>query len=157
MPVEMGGWGFNIQLFPAYKERVVGSLVTAEQVRGYVERQAEQWLDSCGYDQPFTCGGKVQRLYGASSIQVSWGEWGPEHITVPGNACGLDIHRYYSSRAPQGGKLLVSHNVDTMQQATLLLIVFTSISDIVSSLYDTNTEEVRSHAEKTTGVEGEGI
>jgi hypothetical protein len=30
-------------------------------------------------------------LWTDRDIRVEWGEWGPEHISVPGNACALDI------------------------------------------------------------------
>ncbi len=65
-------------------------------------------------------------LYGEHEIRVSWGTWGIEHITVPGNACGLDIDKGYHS--PRNGRILVPHNIDNFQQVILLLTVFTTLA-----------------------------
>jgi hypothetical protein len=42
---------------------------------------------------------------------------------VPGDACGLDIDCGHP--APKDGRVLVPHNVDSRDQAMLLIVVFT--------------------------------
>lgn len=132
----MGGWGFGIELWPAWKEAVARRSLTQEQVNTAVESLGRQWLDGCGFNQifdPDNCGFERDKakppgpnatpMYEPNlHLRVDWGEWGPEHITVPGNACGLDISR--GAGGPIGGMCLYPHNVDSMQQAMLLLIVF---------------------------------
>ncbi len=101
------------------------------------------WLDGCGFDQIFdpnedpmdkwrskNLGEKrklspeARPLYQPNSeLRIQWGEWGPEHITVPGDACGLDIDRCYPS--PPDGRALLPHNIDSIKQSMLLLVVFT--------------------------------
>ena len=54
---------------------------------------------------------------------------GPEHITVPGNACGLDVDQGLG--APRDGKVLQPHNIDSSNQVILLLTVFTTIADLI--------------------------
>ncbi len=56
------------------------------------------------------------------ALRVNWGEWGPEHITVPGNACGLDIDNRFGT--PKDGRILQPHNIDTWGQKQLFLITF---------------------------------
>jgi len=60
---------------------------------------------------------------------VAWGEWGPEHISVPGNACGLDLDD--GIWAPRGGRILLPHNVDSIAQSHLLLAVFLFFADVL--------------------------
>jgi hypothetical protein len=63
------------------------------------------------------------------SVRVTWGEWGVEHLTVPGNACGMDISKGIS--APQGGRVLLPHNVDCMRQCSLLIHLFLDLIEIL--------------------------
>lgn len=63
-------------------------------------------------------------------VMMRWGEWGLENIAVPGNACGLDISD--DPGAPLDGKLLLPHNVDSLSQKYLLLIVFTWFADCMA-------------------------
>lgn len=121
---DMGGFGFEIQLWPAWKEAVSRRGLTQDNVQRLIQHSGRQWLDACGYDNKWTNDGKEDYLYKPeSAIRVRWGEWGPEHITVPGNACGLDI--YSGINRPDDGICLSPHNIDSMQQAFLLLLVFT--------------------------------
>lgn len=115
--IGMGGYGFNIKLWPAFKEAVAFSGLTQDRVDGAINSLGKEWLVCCGWDS------LAKGYRPTSAIRVSWGEWGPEHITVPGNACGLDIDRCPLG-APPGGQVLVPHNVDCWNQVNLLLIVF---------------------------------
>ena len=128
----MGAWGFGIKLFPEFKEMVLKSQITKEQAWTAVENMGRFWLDGCGYDNIFEYDNIKRPLYEPNkALIVQWGEWGPEHISVPGNACGLDLYDGISS--PRNGKILVPHNIDCMSQAMLLLIVFTWFAETIQS------------------------
>lgn len=140
--IEMARCGFCIHLWPEWKEATARRALTMEQVNTAVLKMGNVWLDGCGFNQMYDpdkdpmaeweekhlgkrpkLGPNARRLYEAgNSLRVQWGEWGPEHITVPGNACGLDIDR--GIMCPPRGKTLVPHNVDSINQAHLLLVVF---------------------------------
>lgn len=142
----MSGAGFNVQLFPSWREAVAEhDYLNQQTVNESVKNMGRFWLDSCGYSEifdPDNCGFEkdptnppgpnARPLYEPqSSIRIRWGEWGPEHITVPGNACGLDISDgiFAPYAARERGKVLVPHNVDSKDQALLLLIIFTWFAD----------------------------
>jgi hypothetical protein len=81
--------------------------------------------DNCGFDEDKSLppGPNARPFYTPGhDLRVTWGEWGPEHMTVPGDACGLDISD--SIYRPLDGMVLSPHNVDTMKQAMLLVVVF---------------------------------
>jgi len=124
--IDMGRCGFAVKLYPAWKEAVAAYRLMGtneplgqKHVNHVIEVMGKAWLDGCNfrghYDPP------------RHFLRVSWGEWGPEHITVPGNACGLDLDDGIGK--PRGGKILQPHNVDSIQQAHLLLVVFTYFAD----------------------------
>lgn len=132
----MSGAGFSIQLWPKWKEAVSQSQLTQGNVNHAISTMGRMWLDNCGFNaifDPDNCGAFEKRnskpgprarpMYQENiDLMVKWGEWGPEHINVPGNACGLDIDSGFG--APPEGKVLHPHNVDTIRQAHLLLVVF---------------------------------
>ena len=122
--IDLNKWGFGIKLFPGFKELVSKSEITQDAVYRAVENMGRSWLDGCGFDHNFEYDGEKSKLYRPNQdLRVQWGKWGPEHITVPGNACGLDLDNGIT--APKNGRNLSPHNVDSMKQAMLLLIVFT--------------------------------
>jgi hypothetical protein len=121
--ISLGCWGFSILLFPRFKEIILTSEIDDCMVSNAIENMGRFWLDGCGYNSPFSHDGVVESLYEPRSIRVSWGEWGPEHISVPGNACSLDLNDGLGK--PPGGRILVPHNIDSMSQAMLLIMVFT--------------------------------
>ena len=133
----MGRHGFQINLHPKWKGLVAAGGISQKEVDHVIKDQGNDWLDACGYDKLYHEEGdpddgepgKVRRSYEArSSIRVHWGEWGPEHITVPGSACGLDISRHGIGN-PLRGPSLVPHNVDSWRQVQLLLIIFTFFAE----------------------------
>lgn len=143
----MNGWAFQIQLYPSWPEAVAASQLTQGRVNEGIANMGRKWLDACGYDaifDPDNCGAfKEDKPPGPSahplydprtSIRVQWGEWGPEHITVPGSACGLDISDSIGSPrvGTQRGRVLLPHNIDSSCQAMLLLVVFTWFADSVT-------------------------
>jgi hypothetical protein len=144
----LGRCGFSILLYPAWRAAVEKSGLTQQIVSGVIQTYHRYWLDGCGYNAMFDpdqspmakweernlgktpkLGPNARPLYGPHEIRVAWGEWGPEHISVPGNACGLDIDD--SIGAPRGGRELTPHNIDSFGQVMLLLTVFTFFADHV--------------------------
>lgn len=133
----MGGHGFCIHLMPQFKEAVAAAELTQELVDQAIKKFEPDWLAKTGYGalfDPDNCGhlaekhaipGPQTRLLHAGSVRVSWGEWGPEHISVPGSACGLDVQRDGFGCVFPGGVMLSPHNVDGWCQVNLLLIAFT--------------------------------
>lgn len=139
--IDMGRCGFGIDLHPSWKEAVAAcDWLGQPQVNEGIKNMHRAWLDGCGFnsiydpdnsgfdrDKNKKPGPNARPLYDVHSIHVRWGEWGPEHITVPGNACGLDIDRGFGGFL--GGMSLVPHNVDSIAQAHLLLVVFTFFAE----------------------------
>lgn len=145
--IAMSRCNFSIQLFPAWREEVKRFDKTQADINRAVGKLARAWLDGCGFDamydpeeedaldrwkaelqgEPRKLSKSAQKLYTERDVRVTWGEWGPEHITVPGNACGLDLDSGIG--APCGGKVLNPHNIDTLSQVILLLTVFTWFAD----------------------------
>lgn len=138
---EMSGCGFNIRLFPAWKDAIASRGLTQELANNAIESMGRLWLDSHGYDKMYDPdasgwdqerkgykpGPNARKMYEPrTALRMKWGEWGPEHLTVPGNACGLDIDTGICLGVirPKGGVLLTPHNVDCLQQASLLLTIF---------------------------------
>ncbi len=133
----MGGHGFCIKLYPEWQKLVANRNLTQENVDTAMSKMGRIWLDSCGYGaihDPDNCGIEKDAKKPAGpdarplhrpgmDLRVTWGGWGPEHITVPGNACGLDIGR--GIEMPRGGRILQPHNIDNTSQKLLLLVVFT--------------------------------
>ena len=145
---QMSGAGFCIHLWPEWKEAVARWSKDQAAINTAIGRLHRGWLDGCGFDAIFDpnedpldkwkrekagaarqYSKEARPLYDEHSIQVSWGEWGPEHINVPGNACGLDIDKGYS--CPHDGRILGPHNVDSIAQAHLLLVIFTWFADCI--------------------------
>lgn len=76
------------------------------------------WLENHGFDPELFI----------FKLRIQWGEWGPEHLSVPGNACGLDID-WQGMGKPVGGAILTPHNVDSITQASLLLTMFSFVAN----------------------------
>lgn len=125
--IAMGRCGFTIHLFESWREAVKVSQLDQEKVDLLIHNMHRQWLDGCGFEKTVKRGPEYP-VYSEHSIRVTWGEWGPEHITVPGDACGLDLDRGLFSRE---SRRLSPHNVDRLNQVVLLLVVFTTIADCV--------------------------
>lgn len=116
---EMGGAGFSIALFPAWKEAVAQSGIDQANIDHLIKNVGPRWLKDHQFDGELS-------LY---KLRIQWGEWGPEHLSVPGNACGLDIDSMGIGK-PSGGAILTPHNVDSLWQASLLLTMFVHIADL---------------------------
>lgn len=115
----MNGAGFSIELFPEWKIEVKKVGLSQENIDNVIAKMGKYWLESHGFKGD---------LYSYRDIRVSWGEWGPEHISVPGNACGLDIYMN-SPFGPKNGSILSPHNVDSLSQASLLLTIFLFVAN----------------------------
>lgn len=141
--ITMGAHAFSIDLSPAWVEAVAASGMTQEFVDRHIALMGNDWLSVCGWnsyydpdnsgvwaDRDLPPGPRAVRSPDYRSIRVNWGEWGPEHITVPGNACGLDIGSEFACLF-HGGRQLDPHNIDCWAQKQLLLIVFTELAESV--------------------------
>ena len=143
--ITMSAHGFAVDLSPEWREAVGKSGLGQAEIDSYLRNAGRQWLDCAGYDawyDPDNCGAwadpkkprgpNARKMYEpCRDMRVMWGEWGPEHITVPGNACGLDIDRHTFGSLYHEGRMLQPHNVDSLKQKYLLLIVFTQIAESV--------------------------
>lgn len=147
LDLDMGGYGFVIKLWPKFQGMVAGSDLDQQKADRVIQGLGRSWLDACGFDQMYDPdnyghrreekppGPNAEPLYRPErDIRVSWGEWGLEHISVPGNACGLDIEK--GTSAPPGGRVLLPHNVDHWGQVQLLLIAFTWFANTLSLTTD---------------------
>ncbi len=120
---EMNGAGFAIVLKPEIKEAVRKSGIKQENVDFWINTAGRKYLKYHGYN---IADDASVNFY----IRISWGEWGIEHITVPGNACGLDLGSG-TCFVNEGEKVLQPHNVDNLKQASLLLAVFVAFAEIL--------------------------
>lgn len=141
--ISMGRHGFIIDLHPSVKDMVAKSWIDQEKIETMLDRLGRIWLDRAGYDRifdPDNCGmdadekappgPNARPAYQPNKeLRVDWGEWGLEHINVPGDACGLDIDRSSFGCAFKGGTRLVPHNMDSWSQKYLTLITFTEIME----------------------------
>lgn len=148
---QTSGAGFHIQLWPEWKGLVVESGIGQANCDNAIESMGRTWLDGCGFDAMYDpdqspddrwkkkkMGPNARPLYDPrTSLRVKWGEWGAEHIDVPGNACGLDVDDHALSR-PENGIVLLPHNVDSIKQAHLLLVIFTFFADCLIGTHELN-------------------
>jgi hypothetical protein len=148
--MQMSSAGFCIALWPEWREAVARFNKTQSEINTVIEHCGRAWLDGCGFDamfdpdtnpmdqweakhlgKPIKYGPNARPLYEPkNALRVQWGLWGPEHITVPGDACGLDLDTS-SIMCPKGGRRLTPHNVDNIRQAHLLLVVFTCFAESI--------------------------
>jgi hypothetical protein len=151
---QMSGAGFHIQLWPEWKVLVAESGLTQEKCNTAIENVGRAWLDGCGFNAMYDpdqspddrfnkkkMGPNARPLYEPrTALRVKWGEWGSEHIDVPGDACGLDLDDRDFVR-PKNGAVLLPHNVDSIKQAHLLLVVFTFFADCIIGTHKCNKIE----------------
>lgn len=142
--IDMGVHGFCIHLSQEWKAAVATSKLSQESVDRIILAYGRTWLDCAGFNRVFdpdNCGWEadsslppgpnVRHIHEPrSAIRVKWGEWGPEHISVPGNACGLDLDRGFGN-VFKNGQALTPHNIDGLSQKYLLLMVFTHFAEII--------------------------
>lgn len=157
--ISMSAHGFAIDLSADFRAAVELANLDQENVNRHIESMGRTWLDATGFGgfhdpddhrlpihrerNPLPPGPNARPLYSHREIRVSWGEWGPEHISVPGNACGLDIDRSPGFSVFEIGTeraSLYPHNVDSLFQKYLLLIVFTELAESVLVLARSNIE-----------------
>lgn len=133
----LGNHGFCIDLHPSYKDYVLRSGITQDKIDFYIKNEGNRWLDCLGYNGTYNSIDELgntqqKRIYEvSSSIKVEWGEWGLEHILVPGNACTLDLEKDPLASSFKLGARLEPHNIDSWSQKNLMLLIFTQISDLV--------------------------
>lgn len=123
-PSTGSGHNFTIILTPRWKELVSKSLLNQEKIDEIVAVIGPHILAYNDID--------VSKIDNINYwIRIDWGEWGPEHITIPGNACGLDID--LSLPGIDGEVSLTPHNIDTLNQASMILTLFLQIANHLES------------------------
>lgn len=145
--IQMGRWGFGIKLWPGWKEAVALAKLDQTKVDTVIKNLGRSWLYGCGYGKLSESGDGKSPLYPTYMIRVTWGQWGIHHLTVPGDACGLDISD--SIGGPRDGKMLGPHNIDSMCQAMLLLCVFTWFADLVICEADDSYDDLNKPQNKS--------
>lgn len=141
--IQTGHHGFSIDLSPEWPALVAASGITDNKVAVHIQNLGDTWLAACGWTSwfdPDNCGHTADttkppgpnayRSPNWREIRLRWGLWGIEHLSVPGNACGLDID-HSAWCLFRGGVSLVPHNIDSWAQKQLLLIVFTEIAESI--------------------------
>lgn len=121
----MGGAGFSIILTPEWRDAVSKSEINQEGINNLIEILGNKILEGHGRNP-------MEKHMLPYYLRVIWGEWGPEHITVPGNACGLDIDTHCIG-CLDGEIALTPHNVDSVSQASMILTIFVQIAEILES------------------------
>lgn len=122
---EMGGAGFAIILTPKWKEAVSQSNINQEKMDNLIRNMGNYILKGHRREA-------VEEYMLPCYLKVVWGEWGPEHITVPGNACGLDIDTRCPGCRPDE-VALTPHNIDSVYQASMILTLFIKIAEFLES------------------------
>lgn len=115
----MNGSGFTIELLPEWKERISKSEITADKAQNMINRFTPLWLENHGYNL---------ELHKYGSIKFIWDDdWGIRSLSVPGNACGLDLGS--GMGLVNGGMALEPHNIDSLRQSSMLLTIFSQFAD----------------------------
>lgn len=122
---QMNGASFGIVLTPEWKEAVAKSDINQEGIDNLIQNLGNKILEGHGRNP-------IEEHMLPCYLRVTWGEWGPEHITVPGNACGLDIETHCMECSPDE-VALTPHNVDSVSQASMILTIFIQIAEILES------------------------
>lgn len=112
----MDGFSFKVLLHKGWKE-FLAPLGPPRQAT------IDAWLESPGKNllEGYRFG--TDRLYGPGRIKLAFGPWGLEHATIPGSSCGFDISEDITN-CPTDGRVLMTHNVDSINQASLLQAIF---------------------------------
>ncbi len=147
--INMGRHGFIIDLHPDLPKMVKHCGLTQKHIEQHLTTCGRQWLDCTGFDlifDPDNCGFEKDKELSPGpnarpsyqpnqDLRVTWGAWGIEHISVPGNACGLDLDNTCGCTFSRGVSL-TPHNIDSLYQKYLLLITFTEIMNNVFLFQD---------------------
>lgn len=120
------GAAFFIVLTDKFRKAVEKSKLTQENMDALIVNLGNAILSAHGYPE-------VDKNMSLCELRVKWGEYGPEHISVPGNACGLDIDTHFVGQLP-GEVALMPHNIDTVSQASMLLSIFIYIAEVLETV-----------------------
>ena len=120
------GASFYIVLTDKFRKAVEKSKLTQENMDALIVNLGNAILSGHGCQE-------VDKNMLPCNLRVKWGEYGPEHISVPGNACGLDIDTRFVGALP-GEVALMPHNVDTIRQASMLLSIFIYIAEVLETV-----------------------
>lgn len=119
IPDVMAAHSFLIELSPQFRDMAAASGIDQEKIDRKIERMEPVWKKAAGFEDSYR------------DIRIDWGDWGPRHITVPGNACGLDIDEHAFGSYIEGGVILAPHNIDSWAQKKMLLMAFCSVAEDV--------------------------
>lgn len=120
------GAAFFIVLTDKFRKAVEKSKLTQENMDALVMNLGNSILSGHGYPE-------VDKNMLLCNLRVKWGEYGPEHISVPGSACGLDVDTHFVGQLP-GEVALMPHNIDTIKQASMLLSIFIYIAEVIETV-----------------------
>ena len=120
------GASFYIVLTDKFRQAVEKSNLTQENMDALIVNLGNAILSSHGYQE-------VDKNMLLCNLRVKWGEYGPEHISVPGSDCGLDIDTHFVGQLP-GEVALMPHNIDTIRQASMLLSIFIYIAEVLETV-----------------------
>lgn len=137
----LGGYGFTIYLSSSWEKMVSLTSITQDDIDRLVKTFGNTWAQSCGmgsWFDPDNCGLWNKKGLVPSSqttfthnIRLKWGRWGLEHISVPGNACGLDIDLCCLGSPFDNSVGLVPHNIDNWGQVNLILVIWSYFSNLI--------------------------
>lgn len=120
----MAGCGFTITLTKEWVEKEQKSDLTQEKINNMIKFHASSILLNHGYSK--LAKSENPEIY----FRVFWDN-GLKYIEVPGNACGLGIDPHYQMFLKDGEVMLSPHNVDTLEQSSILLTWFILIAEIL--------------------------
>jgi len=138
--------GFMVYLFSDWKRAVSLSGITQETINDFILHsgliQLILHFPHVGKDWPWYKGNKLAKpiesfsaeeklLVITKDLDITWGEWGPERISVPGNGwCGIYLDH---SKVKDDSAALVPHNVGSLEQFSLLMYIFLEFADKLQS------------------------
>lgn len=115
------GASFSILLKKEWFEKVNKCNFNQEKMDNLIKNIGKQMLEGHGWNN-------IEEP--RSHIRIWWNDGMPT-IQVPGSACTLGYEPYSQFGAGEGEKILHTHNMDSLSQASLALTVFLKIADYV--------------------------
>ena len=117
------GGSFSLWISPDFISTARSITVTLEmEIR--LRQRALSILKDVGFDDV--------RIGNSGDKWVTFGEFGLMHLSVPGDACGLDWD-YGNHDVERNGARLTPHNVDTLTQQSALMGIWLMWAEFVES------------------------
>lgn len=121
MKRQTAGASFSVLLKKEWFVKASKCPLTQEGIDNLIENMGKQMLEGNGW-------GTIENP--RSHIRVWWNDGLPT-IQVPGSACTLGYEPHSQFGAGDGEKILHTHNMDTISQASLALTIFLKIAEYV--------------------------